>query len=472
MEGFRMTKLLKPGIALPLMALAAAAIIGLSGCPGSNTPDTGTDVYALTFDSQGGSAVEAQTVESGGRAEEPPAPARPGYAFAGWHTDPAGTEQWDFAAGTVSGNITLYAAWTRKPADPASVSALQGAGTITIPDGEGGAAAELVFNAGDTVSVTIGGETARYPCVITDDAILITKDGGEAAIGYAIADGKLHIRGGLDKIGNSLPAGAVEAATEKEVAKPEYVVSFNTRGGSPVAELSVTAGGKLPRPADPLREGYVFAGWHTDPAGTELWDFDTGTVTAAITLYAKWTEASAGPGEEPATYVVSFNPQGGSYTAGASVAAGGKLTKPADPVREGYAFAGWHKNAAGTELWDFDKDTVAGNMTLHALWTALPPGASGLTLVLPDFADAAAGIVEGQSIRLRVIGDTTQTQASVTVTGEFDSIAWREGTRELGTGSAFVFRAADFGVGTHYISVEAVKDGVPWSREFTLAVEY
>ena len=37
----------------------------------------------------------------------------------------------------------------------------------------------------------------------------------------------------------------------------------------------------------------------------------------------------------------------------------GKLTKPPyDPKREGYTFAGWYKDEACTEIFDFDNDIV------------------------------------------------------------------------------------------------------------------
>ena len=47
---------------------------------------------------------------------------------------------------------------------------------------------------------------------------------------------------------------------------------------------------------------------------------------------------------------------------------GDKLTKPEDPVKDGYTFAGWHKDAACTQLWDFT-DGITGDMTLYAKWT-------------------------------------------------------------------------------------------------------
>jgi uncharacterized repeat protein (TIGR02543 family) len=216
-----MTNFLKAAIALPVAALLTAVLLtGLSGCPGI-IPDAGD--YTVTFDPRGGSSVEAQIVVSGGTVVEPsPAPVKTGYIFGGWYKDAAGTERWDFSAGTVTAPITLYAKWTQKPEYEAGAEALREAGTITVPAGEDGAGgAEISFDA-DTVTIKIGEESAEYPYVITEDAIIITKDGEEVSIGYTITgDGKLNISGGLDKIDERLPGGAVEPSTEKEVVKPD-----------------------------------------------------------------------------------------------------------------------------------------------------------------------------------------------------------------------------------------------------------
>jgi uncharacterized repeat protein (TIGR02543 family) len=217
-----MTNFLKAAIALPVAALLTAALLtGLSGCPGI-VPDAGD--YTVTFDPQGGSSVEAQAVTSGGTAAEPsPAPVKTGYIFGGWYKDAGGTEPWDFNTGVITAHITLYAKWTQKPADEAGAEALRDAGKITIPAGEDGAdGAEISFGPDNTVTIKIGEESAEYPCVITEDAIIITKDGEEISIGYTITDdGKLNISGGLDKIDESLPGGAVEPSTENEVVKPD-----------------------------------------------------------------------------------------------------------------------------------------------------------------------------------------------------------------------------------------------------------
>lgn len=71
-------------------------------------------------------------------------------------------------------------------------------------------------------------------------------------------------------------------------------VSFETGEGSKV-DSQTTADGKLVKPADPTRDGYTFAGWYTDEACTQAYDFST-PVTADLTLHAKWTKNAVNPG--------------------------------------------------------------------------------------------------------------------------------------------------------------------------------
>lgn len=71
-------------------------------------------------------------------------------------------------------------------------------------------------------------------------------------------------------------------------------VSFETGEGSKV-DFQTTADGKLVKPADPTRDGYTFAGWYTDEACTQAYDFST-PVTADLTLHAKWTKNAVNPG--------------------------------------------------------------------------------------------------------------------------------------------------------------------------------
>ena len=66
--------------------------------------------HLVTFDAAGGSAVAAQTVKDGERAEEPAAPTRSGYEFRGWTLDGSA---YDFST-PVKGDLKLVASWKKK----------------------------------------------------------------------------------------------------------------------------------------------------------------------------------------------------------------------------------------------------------------------------------------------------------------------------------------------------------------------
>lgn len=44
------------------------------------------------------------------------------------------------------------------------------------------------------------------------------------------------------------------------------------------------------------------------------------------------------------------------------------LSKPQDPLREGYCLEGWYSDIDLSQRWDFESMTVSGNMTLYAKW--------------------------------------------------------------------------------------------------------
>ena len=71
--------------------------------------------------------------------------------------------------------------------------------------------------------------------------------------------------------------------------------------------------------------------------------------------------------------LVRFESNGGSAVPEQTVALGGKVTKPEEPTKEGFYLEGWYRDIDLTSRWDFDKDTVGGNMTLYAKWTEQAP---------------------------------------------------------------------------------------------------
>ena len=80
---------------------------------------------------------------------------------------------------------------------------------------------------------------------------------------------------------------------DTETEKQEYVVTFNSMGGTAVDSATVTEGSLLARPAEPSYPGFIFNGWYKDEDCTVSWVFETDTVTSSITLYAGWIEENA-----------------------------------------------------------------------------------------------------------------------------------------------------------------------------------
>ena len=96
------------GLLCCLLTLAAC-----SGGGGDDSPAaTPTVTYTVTFDSQGGSAVTAQTVTQGAAAAVPTEPKLSFRTFGGWYKEAACTNVFSFATEKVTANVTLYAKWT------------------------------------------------------------------------------------------------------------------------------------------------------------------------------------------------------------------------------------------------------------------------------------------------------------------------------------------------------------------------
>ena len=90
--------------------------------------------HTVTFNSQGGTAVAAQTVglkygQTIVKANEPTVPTRTYYVFGGWYKESNCTNAWDFDNDAVTEDITLYAKWTP---DPDHFSVSDGGNTYTI----------------------------------------------------------------------------------------------------------------------------------------------------------------------------------------------------------------------------------------------------------------------------------------------------------------------------------------------------
>ncbi len=106
---------------------------------------------------------------------------------------------------------------------------------------------------------------------------------------------------------------------------------------------------------------------------------------------------------------VHFESNGGSSVPDQTVARGEKLAMPKAPVKEGYHLEGWYRDIDLQNQWDFDNDTVEGNMTLYAKWTegASAPVSTGNETMLRFIIFATVLVLMLLLILLFVFGNKT-----------------------------------------------------------------
>ncbi len=189
----------------------------------------------------------------------------------------------------------------------------------TDADGDGGAVD--VSNTGVTETQVKYGKFimnggAIMDCKAGDDggAVNIYQDGRFTMTGGTIKSCKVDL-GGLgmavygsnDKAVVTMTGGTFEDCGAYPYSFDEFTVTFDSDGGSAVTAQKVLNSPAI-KPADPTKNGYLFAGWYLEDM---QYAFDT-TVTTDITLKAHWTPTSASTAITAATIQdVNFNYQPG-----------------------------------------------------------------------------------------------------------------------------------------------------------------
>ncbi|WP_168735955.1 InlB B-repeat-containing protein [Cohnella fermenti] len=283
-----------------------------------------TASYTMSFDSDGGTTVDNQTVVEGDVASEPDAPTREGHTFGGWYSDRTLTQAYSFTT-PVTGSFVLYAKWTLN--------------SYTVSFNSNGGSA-------------VGSQTVDYNGKATQPA-------APTLAGHTF--GGWYSDSGVTQSFNfaATPITADVTLYAKWTTN-SYTVSFNSNGGSAVGSQTVEYNGKATQPAAPTLAGHTFGGWYSDSGVTQSFSFTATPITTDVTLYAKWTTNS---------YTVSFNSNGGSAVGNQTVEYNGTAAEPAAPTLAGYSFSGWYRELAGTNAYVFTTPVTA-NLTLYAKWTA------------------------------------------------------------------------------------------------------
>lgn len=102
-------------------------------------------------------------------------------------------------------------------------------------------------------------------------------------------------------------------------------------------------------------------------------------------------------------YRVTFDSAGGSAVAPINVLNGRTLSRPAEPVRDGYAFVGWYKDSAHTVPFLFDTEIITSDTTLYAFWAESEEGQAEFTVTFDLNYDGAPTVASAVTIGGRLI---------------------------------------------------------------------
>ena len=217
--------------------------------------------YTVTFDSAGGSAVTAQTIEAGQKATKPADPTKSGYDFMGWTLNGSA---YDFNT-AVNGDITLVATWEQQQVQPTVY-------TVTFDSNGGSAVTAQSIEAGQKA----------------------TKPADPTKAGYDFKGWTLN--GSAYDFNSAVNGDITLVATweQQQVVPTTYTVSFAANGGTGTMADVTGISGEYTLPANGFTapDGKQFKAWSV--GGVEKAVGDKITVTADTTVTAVWETIPAG----------------------------------------------------------------------------------------------------------------------------------------------------------------------------------
>jgi uncharacterized repeat protein (TIGR02543 family) len=296
------------------------------------------NTLTVTYDSKGGTDVNAGSVLTGGSLSAPTAPTRTGYNFAYWSASDGGAALTFPYSPPNTGSFTLYARWTAKTL--AVTYDVQGGSSVT------------------SGSTTTGGGISVSP-------------GTPSRSGYSFNGWFVGATGGSALTFPYAHGQTADFTLYAQWSAVTYTITYaknGAEGNLATTSESYTTGGTavtLPGRGTLVKAGHTFAGWSI---GGNTPVLSGGYTTASnVTLSAVWT---------PISYTITYNPNSGdttpiqaSLTIGQTFSLANAITRaPSGGIA--YQFAGWDN---GTTIFQAGELITIGtaNLSYTAVWVQL-----------------------------------------------------------------------------------------------------
>ena len=260
--------------------------------------------FTLSYDANGGSGAPVSQSGASSYKVSDVQPVRGGYTFLGWSTEPDATSARYTAGSNISSfdnvNITLYAVWQKKSG--CSVTISETYIEVVAPEGDdpfgGEQSSEIIIS-----SVPAGNDIDIYVEDTSVANVSQVRYKGEdfyRAVVYGLKPGETYLVAEMMCDGLKYTAKSRIKVLAPEIDEPTgFTLSYDANGGSGAPVSQSGASSYKVSDVQPVRSGYTFLGWSTEPdatsarytAGSNISSFDNFDVT----LYAVWQKVEEEP---------------------------------------------------------------------------------------------------------------------------------------------------------------------------------